>query len=87
MESWSFMTTPARVLLRIAQDPGPRLRGIAVGLGITERRAYGIVTDLAQAGYVVKHKDGRRNRYQIQATSRCLIRQARNPPSATFSPP
>ncbi len=61
------MTTPARVLLRIAQDPGARLRGIAVGLGITERRAYGIVTDLAQAGYVVKHKDGRRNRYQIQA--------------------
>ena len=28
---------------------------------------YGIVTDLTEAGYVVKHKDGRRNRYQIQA--------------------
>ena len=26
-----------------------------------------IVTDLTAAGYVVKHKDGRRNRYQIQA--------------------
>jgi hypothetical protein len=25
------------------------------------------VTDLAEAGYVVKKKDGRRNRYQIQA--------------------
>jgi NAD(P)-dependent dehydrogenase (short-subunit alcohol dehydrogenase family) len=25
------------------------------------------VTDLAEAGYVVKEKDGRRNRYQIQA--------------------
>jgi hypothetical protein len=34
--------------------------------GITERSAYGIVTDLAAAGYVVKQKDGRRNRYQIQ---------------------
>ena len=44
-----------------------RLRDVAVSLGITERSAYGIVTDLAKAGYVVKHKDGRRNRYQIQA--------------------
>ena len=36
-------------------------------MGITERSAYGIVTGLAAAGYVVKRKDGRRNRYQIQA--------------------
>src|SRR5438128_456326 len=39
----------------------------AASLDITERRAYGIVTDLAKAGYVLKQKDGRRNRYQIQA--------------------
>jgi hypothetical protein len=26
-----------------------------------------LVTDLTEAGHVVKHKDGRRNRYQIQA--------------------
>ncbi len=67
MESWSFLTNHARVLLRIAQDPGARLRDIAAVLGITERSAYGIVTDLTDAGYVIKHKDGRRNRYQIQA--------------------
>jgi len=67
MESWGFLTNHARVLLHIAQDPGARLRDIAVSLGITERSAYGIVTDLTQAGYVVKQKDGRRNRYQIQA--------------------
>ena len=51
----------------IAHDPGARLRDIAASLGITERSAYGIVTDLAGAGYVIKQKDGRRNRYQIQA--------------------
>ena len=51
----------------IAHDPGARLRDIAASLGITERSAYGIVTELAEAGYVVKQKDGRRNRYQIQA--------------------
>ncbi len=67
MTSWGFLTNHARVLLCIAQDPGVRLRDIAARLGITERSAYGIVTDLAEAGYVVKEKDGRRNRYQIQA--------------------
>jgi hypothetical protein len=36
-------------------------------VGITERSAYGIVLDLTEAGYVVKKKDGRRNRYRIQA--------------------
>lgn len=51
----------------IAHDPGIRLRDIASTLNITERTAYGIVTDLTNGGYVVKEKDGRRNRYQIQA--------------------
>jgi predicted transcriptional regulator len=67
VENWSFLTNHARVLLRIAQDPGVRLREIAASLGITERSAYSIVTDLTAAGYVVKHKDGRRNRYQVQS--------------------
>ncbi len=63
---WSFLTNHARVLVCIAHDPGLRLRDIAEALGITERTAFGIVTDLTEAGYVVKEKDGRRNRYQIQ---------------------
>jgi MarR family len=67
MESWSFLTNHARVLLCIAHDPGARLRDIAASLGITDRSVYGIVTDLTAAGYVVKHRDGRRSRYQIQA--------------------
>jgi DNA-binding transcriptional ArsR family regulator len=64
---WSFLTNHARVLLCIADDPGVRLRDIAARVGITERTAYGIVTELTEAGYVVKERDGRRNRYQIQA--------------------
>ena len=67
MANWSFLTSHARVLLCIAHDPGAPQRDIAASPGITERSAYGIVTELAEAGYVVKHKDGRRNRYQIQA--------------------
>ena len=66
MPAWSFLTNHARVLVWIAHDPGMRLRDIATTLGITERSAYSIVTDLTEGGYVVKHKDGRRNRYQIQ---------------------
>ncbi len=67
MEGWSFLTNHGRVLLCIAHDPGVRLRDIAARVGITERSVYGIVTDLTAAGYAVKQKDGRRNRYQIQA--------------------
>jgi hypothetical protein len=67
MASWGFLTNHARVLLCIAHDPGTRLRDIAARLDITERSAHGIITDLTAAGYLVKHKDGRRNRYQIQA--------------------
>jgi hypothetical protein len=44
-----------------------RLRDIVTELDVTGRSAYGIVNDLAEAGYVVKDKDGRRNRYQVQA--------------------
>ena len=67
MESWKFLTSHARVLLCIARDPGVRLRDVAASLGITERSAHAIVADLTAAGYLVKHKHGRRNRYQIQA--------------------
>ena len=67
MAEWAFLTNHARVLLHLAHDPGARLRDIAASLGITERRAHGIITDLAEAGYVITQKDGRRNRYQIQA--------------------
>src|SRR5258706_14386564 len=63
---WSFLTNHARALLCIAHDPGLRLRDMAEELGITERSAFAIVSDLTEAGYVVKERDGRRNRYSIQ---------------------
>jgi DNA-binding IclR family transcriptional regulator len=66
LTGWSFLTNHARVLLCVAHDPGIRLRDIATTLGITERTAHGIVADLANAGYLMKERDGRRNRYKIQ---------------------
>jgi DNA-binding transcriptional ArsR family regulator len=67
MADWSFFTSHGRALLCIARDPGARLRDIAATLGVTERTAYGIVADLAEAGYVVKEREGRRNRYRVQS--------------------
>ena len=67
MAEWSFLTNHARVLVCIAQDPGVRLRDIASTLGITERSVFGIVADLTSSGYVLKDKDGRRNRYHSPA--------------------
>lgn len=66
MSSWSFLTNHGRALLCIAHDPGVRLRDIAVIVGVTERSAHDIVADLVAAGYVVKDKAGRRNRYSIR---------------------
>jgi hypothetical protein len=63
---WSFLTNHGRALLQIARDPNVRLRDIAAALNITERSAYAIVTDLTDAGYVLKERDGRRNRYVVQ---------------------
>ena len=66
MTTWNFLTNHGRVLLSISHDPDLRLRDIATNLGITERRTYSIVNDLTEAGFVIKKKDGRRNRYQVQ---------------------
>jgi len=80
MASWGFLTNHARALVCIADDPGVRLRDISAVLGITERSAHTIVTDLIEDGYVIKIKDGRRNRYQIR-TDRTLPEPASRQPS------
>jgi hypothetical protein len=66
MANWTFLSNHGRALLCITRDPTTRLRDIASDLGITERRAYDIVNDLSEAGYVRKLKEGRRNRYEVQ---------------------
>src|SRR4051794_705815 len=65
--SWTFLTSHARVLLCIAQDPGVRLREIGERVGVTERAAHRIVGDLADVGYVSRERHGRRNRYTINS--------------------
>jgi DNA-binding transcriptional ArsR family regulator len=62
---WDFLTNHAHVLTCVAGDPGIRLRDIAVAVGITERAAHRILSELVDEGYVLRERDGRRNRYQV----------------------
>ena len=55
------------MLLCIASDPGIRLREIGETIGITERATHRIVVELVDAGYLSRERNGRRNRYTIQA--------------------
>ena len=64
---WAFLTNHAQVLICIARDPAIRLRDIGERLGITERAAHRIVGALAAAGYITRQRNGRRNRYTINA--------------------
>ncbi len=66
MATWGFLTNHAHALLFISQDPDSRLRDLAIALDVTERTAHAVVSDLVEAGYVIKERDGRRNRYHIQ---------------------
>jgi MarR family len=63
----SFVSNDGRVLLFLADGPGMRPHDAAARLRITERSAHGIVTDLTAAGDISRHKNGRRDRYQLVA--------------------
>jgi hypothetical protein len=65
--TWTFLTNHSHVLICLARDPKLRLRDLADRVGITERAVQGIVTDLVEAGCLTRHREGRRNRYDIVA--------------------
>ncbi len=67
MAEWTFLTNHAHVLLCVTRDPGVRLRDVADSVGITERAAQRIVADLVDAGYLERTREGRRNRYVLNA--------------------
>jgi DNA-binding Lrp family transcriptional regulator len=53
------------VLVEIARNPEARMRDISAVVGLTERSVQAIVADLEAAGYLIRQRDGRRNRYVI----------------------
>jgi DNA-binding MarR family transcriptional regulator len=62
---WDFLTNHAHVLTCVAHDPGIRLRDLAAAVGITERAAHRILSELVEDGYVLRERHGRRNRYTV----------------------
>jgi DNA-binding MarR family transcriptional regulator len=66
MPEYQFLTNHAQVLLCVAHDPGIRLRDIAQTVGITERSAHRIVSELVDDGYVARERVGRRSVYKVE---------------------
>ena len=63
--AWTFFSNYAHVLVTLAQDPWARLRDVSDRVGITERAAQRIVSELENAGALTKEREGRRNHYLI----------------------
>ena len=64
---WTFLSNHSHVIICLARDSEMRLRDIATAVGITERATIRIISELEEAGYVLREKVGRRNRYSIVA--------------------
>lgn len=67
---WRFFSNYAHVLVCLAENPDARLRDVAERVGITERTALRLVTQLEQSGILMRLKEGRRNRYIINPSER-----------------
>ena len=63
--SWTFLTNHAHVLLCLATNPDLTLREVAEKVGITERAAHRIVSELVEEGALERTKVGRRNHYEV----------------------
>lgn len=65
-QTWTFLSNHAHVVVCIARDPSIRLRDIADAVGITERAAQRIVSELVDEGYLERRRSGRRNHYRVR---------------------
>ncbi len=62
---WTFLTNHSHVLICLHQDSSIRLRDVAEAVGITERAVQRIVQELEEAGVISRHREGRRNVYEV----------------------
>ncbi len=62
---WTFLTNHSHVLLCLTEDSEMRLRDVAERVGITERAVFRIIADLEEAGVITRHREGRRNQYEV----------------------
>ncbi|MEM9689003.1 MAG: AsnC family transcriptional regulator [Pseudomonadota bacterium] len=62
---WTFLSNYGHVLVYISTHPEALVREVAEHVGITERSAMRIITQLDEAGVLSREKSGRRNLYTI----------------------
>jgi DNA-binding MarR family transcriptional regulator len=62
---WTFLTNHLHVLLVISSRGEVVLREVANLVGITERAVQKIVMELEDAGYLIRERVGRVNRYTV----------------------
>ena len=62
---WTFITNHGLVLSYIFHNTTSTAREIANYIGVTERTTHKIISDLESAGYIKRHKIGRRNVYNV----------------------
>jgi predicted transcriptional regulator len=67
--TWLVLTNYGNVLLCVARDPTVRISELADRVGIGERAAQKIIGDLVRDGYLLRVKEGRRNRYEINRSA------------------
>ncbi len=63
---WTFITSHARVLATVADNPNARIRDIAAHCRLTERAVSRIISDLERDGYLSHTRNGRTNTYRIE---------------------
>lgn len=63
--TWTFLSNYAHVLLCLKRNPFSRLRDVAVQVQITERAVQRIVSELEQANFITRIREGRRNCYEL----------------------
>ena len=63
----ALLTNHARLLLAVAATPNRTMRELADAVGITERAAHRLMSDLCSAGYVDRRREGRCNVYEVGA--------------------
>lgn len=69
-DGWTVFSNHGHVLIFVATNPEARIRDIAAAVGITERRAQAIVSELVGVGFLSVRKNGRRNTYSVNPEAR-----------------
>jgi DNA-binding MarR family transcriptional regulator len=67
---WTFLSHHAHVLLALTENPNLTIEEMAKIANLTTRSIVNVLKDLEDGGYLVKTKEGRNNRYEINLSAK-----------------